>query len=228
MPDGSVVSKYEVIGAKNENNTYQLDFGFSFFRYAEAPLYTTLDDPSLLEYETHIELNNNHNVTPSKYFKVKTGDKLENGLVVKSTTHSVVPFDEYDRPEETLILESGIEFEGRLTLSGILYCHSGANRVWDNGSLFFFVDPAHSDLLPLSPETEMFGYLSDYTDKFAAACDAPQICLGNINDLPGDFPDIITPGGTAKVRIIVEDISTSYYNTVGRVVDFTLVSIEPL
>lgn len=162
------------------------------------------------------------------YIKVKAGDTLDNGLVVKSAYHSVVTTHEKVE-ESTLPLDTEVEFEGKLTLSGVLYCHSGGNEYFGGaGNLFFFVDPPQSDPVPMTSGYEFFGRFEDRTDKFAAVYDAPILHLGNINDLSVDLSEIIDLGESVKVRITMEDVCIGYSNTLAKSINGTIVSVEPV
>lgn len=234
MPDGTTVSKYEAVTSSNTNNTYQLVFDFSFIRYAEGMLYTSIDDQALFDMEKN-KFGGDLVFDSPKYVKIEAGDKLENGLVVKSAEHSVYP--PMGSEEYPGILYTNAEFEGRLTLSGVLYLYNGNNDFVGSpghGDLVFFVDPSQSDLLPMAAHNSVDtgrDRLRVYFDdeiEFGAASDVPMIYLGNINDISVDLSDIIAAGECAKVKITVDNISTGYYNTLDVSVGAALVSVEPV
>lgn len=227
MPDGSVVSKYEAA----DGSVSALDFDFAYIHYMddEKPLRTTFDDPPLLDSECEEIIKDVQGITPT-YVKVKAGDKLENGLVVRSAVSHISldanGLDPYLNAAE-------IEFEGRLTLSGKLYYSADEDR-----GLFFLGDPSRSDPLPLLDEP--FIGFSDSMCGFESINNYPPVRLGGdpipgashrIVTLPGDFSDIIAPGEIADVKITVEDISEFSYAAGGPIspmVYFTITSAEPL
>lgn len=235
FPNGSTVSKYEASWAKNEDMTYQLGFDYSFIRYAEAPLYTTLDDPELINWETG-EFKEKPNVYFPQYYKVKAGDVLP-GLTVKSASYTAIP---NGVTQDTITFTTGVEFEGQLTLSGVLYCYSGDNLyINGTGKYMFFADPSQSDPIPITSigsnndevkmgplDFERLMGSSFKEDKFAALGEEVMFNFSNIDEIEPELAKIVSPGEAKKVSITVDNIGTSFALTVMRYVYADLVSVS--
>lgn len=246
FPDGSTASKYEAAWARNMDLNYELGFDYSFIRYAKAPLQTTLDDPELYDWETYEYKEKEPYVYAPEYFKVKAGDKLSNGLTVKSASYSVgreitVPGIVFSEPYYTY--RSEVEYEGQLTLSGVLYWYSGPYTDYKGGKYIFFADPSQSDPIPMTshglmnkagpPDYEFLRSLSDDADHFAAISEQVKFNFNNIDKI--QIENIVAEGEAVKVKITIDNIRTSYalddehydltYSRV-RIISADLVSIE--
>lgn len=217
MPDGSVVSKYE---GKYAGPNY-LNFDFSFIRYAQPIYYSTFDDPDLIDWETLM-----FNIEPTvpienkTYFKVKAGDKLQNGLTVRSAKYTIY--------KTGTVSISSIEFDGELTLTGILYCALESGYNTDPGHLSFFPDPKEFESLPISiAEYDVTRAFVDTKNKWAWISDDVEISLGNINDVSVDLSEIITFGGCAKVKVTLKDIEKGSSDN-GSSSRAIIASVEPI
>ncbi len=219
MPDGSAVNKCEA----NRAETDYLDFDFSFIRYAQPIYYSTFDDSDLINWETRDFKNNvdTMHIENKKYFKVKTGDKLENGLTVKTAKYRVY--------KTGTVSISDIEFDGELTLPGILYCSPKPGYNVYKGDLWLLVDPREFGFLPVAA--------SDGEDrpeiwvandaKLAIVSDKTFLRVGNINEIPTDLSKIISLGKYAKVKATIKNLSVSWSDN-GASNYSTLVSAEPI
>lgn len=237
FPDGSTVSKYEADWARNENKTYELGFDYSFIRYAKAPLYTTVDDPELYNWEKNEFKGKKEVIDNPDYYKVKAGDKLSNGLTVKSASYSVVPSVE---TSDTVTFDTHVEYEGQLTLYGILYCYSGDNPyINEMGKYMFFMDPSRSsyNYLPITSmgninnegkmgplDHEELMSSSYEEDNFAAQSEYVIFEFNNIDDI--QMNNVMEDGEAVNVTIKIENISTSYALTGMRMINADLAYIE--
>lgn len=200
---------YLLLTIQSEGGEIQKDFisgsnlGFysTYIRYQQPVFYNTLDDPNLIDGNTGDLKNSIVDSEDPGYFKVKAGDKLENGLTVKSAV------SRFTRDAGELNFNK-VEFEGNLTLEGILYCDSTEDR----GKLYFFADAAKSDPIPLIRTEELSSipdrtcpFIGD-TDKFAVNTDGAGIELGLIDEAPIDLSGIISPGGCVRAKITVSDL----------------------
>lgn len=240
FPDGSSVSKLEAAWASDDNATYQLGFDYSFIRYAKAPLYTTLDDPGIYDWETGKFVEKGR-VEQPEYFKVKAGDKLDNGLTVKSAEYRAVSGD-VEYPQSTVTFYTEVEYEGKLTLSGVLYCYSGDNEyIIGRGKYMFFADPSQSDPLPITSmdfinsegkmgplDHEDIMGSSFAEDSFAALGEYVSINFYNHDEIRSELSEIVSDGEAKRVSITIDNISSSFALTVMRVVRADLVSIEAI
>lgn len=220
MPDGSVVSKYE---GKYAGPDY-LYFDYSFIRYAQPICYSTFDDPDLVDWETNrFKTEPNKPIENPNYFKVKAGDKLQNGLTVRSAKYSVY--------ENGAVSISLIEFDGELTLTGILYCYPEDTPLnSSSGDLSFFADPREYNYLPVSIVSDYSEVTEPWLDeknKIAWISDKVSFDLGNIDDISVDLSEIITLGGYAKVKITLKDIEKGWSDN-GAWSRAVIVAVEPL
>lgn len=200
---------YNLLTIQSEDGEVHKDFisgsnlGFysTYIRYQQPVFYNNIDDPNLIDWNTG-DLNKPIvDIEDPGYFKVKAGDKLENGLTVKSA-ESLFTRDAGE------LTSNMVEFEGNLALEGILYCNSTGER----GKLYFFADAAKSDPIPLIRTEELSSipdrtcpFIGD-TDKFAVNADGAGIELGLLNESPIDLSGIISPGGCVRAKITVSDL----------------------
>lgn len=220
MPDGSVVSKYE---GKYGGSDY-LDFDYSFIRYAQPIYCSTFDDPDLVDWETNrFKTEPNTPIENPNYFKVKAGDKLQNGLTVRSAKYRVY--------KNGAVSISSIEFDGELTLSGILYCYPEDTPLNTSlGDLSFFADPREYNYLPVSIVSDYYEITEAWLDeknKIAWISEKVSFDLGNIYDIPVDLSEIITLGGYAKVKITLKDIEKGWSDN-GAWSRAAIVSVDPI
>ena len=222
---------YNLLTIQSEDGEIQKDFisgsdmGFysTYIRYQQPVFYNTLDDPNLIDWDTGYLNKPIVDIEDTGYFKVKAGDKLENGLTVKSAE------SRFNRSAGELT-SNMVEFDGNLTLEGILYC----NSTGENGKLYFFADAAKSDPIPLI-RTEGFSSIPDRTcsfisnaDKFAVNADGAGIELGLLNASPIDLSGIISPGECIRAKITVSDLIHRFSDFSESFRRATLVSLEKL
>ncbi len=231
LPDGSTVSKYEAANAHKikyesiDHSERTLEFDFTFIRYAKPIFRNTFDEPDMIDWEMDTEdfmqnPNNFYEIKDQNYFKVKPGDKLENGLVVKSAKYWV---DEYG-----IGVISSITFDGYLTLTGILYCNDGGI---DDGELEFYGDPTQFSIpiiVPRAVEPDATFVLTNKKAEFALVFDDIDFCLGNINNIDLDISSVIDRGKYQKVKVTLNNITSHYIEGPNRSLRAELVSVEPI
>ena len=150
------------------------------------------------------------------FFMVKSGDKLENGLVVKTAEQyciTLTPEDEKMCEEMGTplnILSGGkIEFDGTLTLEGVLYKYEGDPQYFSlQNDVFFYPDTTKNEFVPMywaGPTVELLnsdvGVIHDGSYYLGN--------LGNIDDIPSvdyDVDEIFGDKNYARVRITLENI----------------------
>lgn len=224
-PDGSTVSKSEAAYALGtDGNTFAVGFDFSYMRYAKPIFTTTFDDPSLINWET-LEFST-ETYTPVEspdYFKVKTGDTLENGLTVESAKFWIDSSGE--------LYSSEIVFSGNLTLEGVLYCTAGDPDYVDvQGDLIFFADTIKSNLIPVPKDFSVDfteGHV-DTLDKFAASFDGKRIHLGNISEVSVDLSNKFDSGNYIKAKVTMRGMRLMYNENGGALIYAEPVSVEKL
>lgn len=217
-PDGSILD----LSTTTKNAYDEYAFDFSFVRFAKTPLCTTLDISDKSEWEQIIE---NQKIEISDYTKIKVGDKLENGLVVKSATTST------GETPATGVYRA--EFDGELTLGGVLYLYPDGE--WynvDGGDLIFLADPAQSDPIPILSsalnDEYSFRFFNVDGSDFEASGDHTMLRLGNITDCEIDLSGTISAGEYVKAKIKVNGFGGYCSDTFGSGLYANLVSAERL
>lgn len=237
--DGEEVSKNDAVGAiKSEGGgTIFLTYDFAYLRYAKPIFKTTLDDPDVYNPETgeFDGIDSSRLVSDPDYFKVKAGDVLENGLTVKDAETIIFPMNVTDVNGNSKLTmcqnRSVVDFEGQLTLSGILNCQNGdTDYIVMDGDLYFYPDPSGVKIIVPSGDTSDYARLSWFVDAendFAICMDGERFMLGNINaeDAP-DVSGIINKGEYKKVTVTLDNIRTVYSDSTGIFIYGKPVSIE--
>lgn len=236
-PDNSDISsstisyEYEYIAPSEEeatstNGTYTF-FDFTYIRYQQPIFYSSMDDPNMIDWDINKIEEHMVVIEDPDYFKVKAGDKLENGLTVKSAGSI------FECNDGGLNINE-VEFDGNLTLEGILYCETYDFYTGDERMLYFFVDAAKSNPIPLV-RTRNEPYFPDKTDfyindddKFAAIVDGDGIELGFIDEAPIDLSGIISPGECIRAKITVSNLRQRFSEYSMSFRRATLVSLEKL
>ena len=218
-PDGSIV----YFSDADEYDGYGFyKYDHSYIRYAKPIFHNTFDEPDLINWDT-LEFKTNY-VAPIEnldYFKVKAGDKLQNGLTVKSAEIRV--------HEIGMIENTKIELSGELTLDGYLYRAPEDDYMVTADDLRFFPDPTKYDSIPKCPSSASESvYEWVYMDaEFAMVGDLTEFCVGNLNDISVDLSCIIRRGEFVKAKIKIKDVILYYHNAGGGLIlSATLVSVE--
>lgn len=216
----------------------RLDFeGFTYVRWATPVFDSTLKTPDLINRDTYEMPKYDDILTQKdpKWFVVKPGDKLENGLVVKSASCS---FEEYTTIDGTSFVSQSaskvvFEEDNTLTLTGILYCEPQDDVYVTEGDLYFFADSTNS----LIPHVDYDSYdpidtipLQKFVCSDAAFIyDGFYFRVGNIDSNEIDLSGIIKKGGVSEVKVTLDNISlnaSSYGGVIGAFGN--IVSIEKI
>lgn len=224
MPGGNTVSKYEASSVRcdEDGNPCGVEFDFAYVSYARPIFHSTFDDPELFDPNT---LEFKGDPTPAEdlqFFQVRAGDKLKNGLVIKSANHSVsyANFPSVD-----------IEFDGQITLEGVLFCYDSEFSYNNEGYLHFWPDTTKYDSFPIVGSYSDDGNdipinWIDIEEDFAFVGGEAFVWFRNYDSI--DLSDIISPGEYLKVNITIKDLSSSIaYGLTGDIFA-TLVSVEPI
>lgn len=156
-------------------------------------------------------------------FEVKPGDKLENGLVVKSaeTVYEAMPpealeewkNDPYasDFDITDLILKTKIEFDGTLTLEGILFKYARDEDYFAApNDVFFYPDTTKNKFVPMWHKSTHPN--AALLDPDFAVIYSDQYYLGNLDgyaDLSGadyDVDEVLGDRNYARVKITLKNI----------------------
>ena len=152
------------------------------------------------------------------FFMVKPGDKLENGLVVKSaetdyTALLPAALEEWNNDpfgtEYNPYFGSRIEFDGTLNLEGVLYKYEGDPQYFSlQNDVFFYPDTTKNEFVPMY-QTEI---TAELLDSDVAVIHDGWYYLGNLDgygDLPGvdyDVNEIFGDKNYVRVKITLKDI----------------------
>lgn len=234
--DGNEVKKTDAVGAMQGEGgqiTY-LTYDFAYLRYAKPVWKNTLLNKNLMDWETfEFDEEIEYHIADPNYFSVKVGDTLDNGLsVTKATTIFYPQFVETENGETSLEMHqsrSSINFEGQLTLSGILHCFAGDSDYIDmDGDLHFYADPTNGDVIVSSGESPLMDSIMTVADaetKFVLVYDGQRFTLGNINEGSViDLKGIIDKGEYRNATVTLDNIRVVYTDGAGAYLYGTLVS----
>ncbi len=203
-PDGGTLKRSDAVKAAEwEGTTYAVGYDFSYIRYAQPVWGSTVDDPNFINWDT-MEIAGDSFELPQdeKYFKVKAGDVLENGLTVKEAEYY------YGRGMDGTTYQYGVKFDGEISLEGILFCvPSDEYGIGEKGTTLFFADPTKYDKIPM-PFADLRG-LGSYTDtdvKFSVRCDGKFFRLGDHDDLPESVAQLLDEGSAVRARVTLRGI----------------------
>lgn len=235
--DGNTVEKSEAVAAeKGLDDCVYLTFDFAYMRYATPIWKNSAENPDLIDWNT-LEYNDDTSIilNDPKYFKVKQGDVLENGLTVESAKSVFYAINECDEDgnisKEAVQLRNEIALSGELTLNGILHCVSGDSDYIDSdGDLLFFADTSDFSYIPV-PSTSNSGMdiitkSADASSVFAIVCDGYRFYLGNINTVSTDLSGIIDSGDYLETEITLDNIRISYSDVGGKIVNADIVCVN--
>ncbi len=194
------------------NGTVKFD-NFTYLRWATPFFDNTLKTPDLINWDTfdmpkYGDLFSQEQTDP-KWFAVKPGDELENGLVVKSARCGFEKMKYFDGTEAVIQTQSEVVFENTLTLNGVLYCSPEEDMYIGNGELFFFADSTANSNIPVinrRNKADEFS-LGQYVFSNAAfVCDGIYYRVGDIETATVDLSGIIKRGEVSEVRITLDNI----------------------
>ena len=203
-PDGSILKRSDAVKAQgNEEMTFAVGYDFSFIRYAQPIWGSSVDNPDYIDWDT-LETAGEPLEFPAdkKFFKVTAGDRLENGLTVKNAEY----YYGYGLDGSTFF--NAIEFDGDLTLEGILYyVPNDTEYVIEKGDVFFFADPTKCSTIPVPimdlPHLE--GWI-DTDCKFAVDYDGKRIQAGKLDALPDSIADLLKEQNGVRVTAALRNI----------------------
>ena len=195
-------------------NTYYFD-GFTYLRWATPVFDNTLKTPDLINWDTYDIPKYDDKLAQKnpEWFLVKSGDTLENGLVVKSASCGFHEANFYDGTKAIVQDKSEVIFENTLTLSGVLYCSPVDDAYIMNGDLFFFADSTVNSNIPVISEGNKADKYSLRRYVFANAafvCDGMYFRVGELETATVDLSGIIKRGEICEVRVTLDNIKLSH------------------
>lgn len=184
---------------------------FTYLRWATPVFDNTLKNPDLINWDTYDmpQYDDILKQKDPKWFSVKPGDVLENGLVVKSASCSFREANFYDGRKFVIQSKSEVVFENTLTLNGVLYCNPEEDMYIGNGELFFFPDSTANSNIPVINRHEKAGEysLNEYIFSNAAfVCDGIYYRVGDIETIAVDLSGIVKRGEVSEVRVTLDNI----------------------
>lgn len=207
---------YGADAAEQINGNVRFD-NFTYLRWATPVFDNTLKTPDLINWATYDmpkydDILRQKQKDP-KWFSVKPGDVLENGLVVKSARCSFREANFYDGRKSVIQSKSEVVFENTLTLSGVLYCSPEDDAYITSGDLFFFADSTDNPNIPVINRSNEAGEydLERYVFSDAAfVCDGMYFRVGDIDHVSVDLSGIINRGELCEVRVTLDNIRLGY------------------
>ena len=224
-PDSSTVNKSEAVyaaGSEESGVVFTVGFDFSYMRYAEPLFDNTFDNPDLFDWEDTLAFNTdvNYMLENPNYFKVKSGDTLENGLTVESAQYWI--------NTDGSVFSSEIILNGELTLEGIFRCIKGnAEYIEKDGDLLFYADSNKNHFVPVAvtPVDWVWGWI-DTNDSLAVVYDGTTIKFGNINDASTDIVNVFKDVNYVKAAVTMNNIRLIYQENGGAFFIAELVSVD--
>lgn len=215
LPDGSTVSKTEAVGTDHDTELPVLQFDFAFLRYSMPISKSTFDDPDCYDFEAGKPTEKIDTETEKPdYFKVKKGDKLDNGLTVISAESKTAWWDKEDK-----FYENRVSFEGEITVEGY-FVH--------DFSIGFYPDTAGGVSLPTvycvmgdDPDWHVFSDISE-----AILTDSEDYFVGYDATLPDELTDLLEEREVIRGKVTLKNISLyvcqSNFSNRAEIVDFEI------
>lgn len=151
---GETVSLYDAVDAYyayEGSDTIALKFDFGFIRYARPYYYEKAISGDFQESIDRIDSEQKPIIDAlpeHEWFKVQKGDKLDCGLTVKNVEYNIIPeymFEGYSG----WMKEERIDFDGKLTLEGYLYCVQSSDYLLSAGDVLFYPDISEVSGIPV-------------------------------------------------------------------------------
>lgn len=221
LPDGSTVSKTEAVGTDHDTEIPVLQFDFAFLRYSMPIFKSTFDDPDCYDFEAGKPTENiDIEAGEPDYFKVKKGDKLDNGLTVISAESKAAWWYKGDkRYKGDTLYENSVSFEGEITVEG--YFASGF-------SIRFFPDLTNGVSMPviyhLGKDNPRWYVIPDISEAIFTDCG--NLFVGYDATLPDELTDALEGRDAVKGKVTLKNLSLYSYqsntNYKAEIVDFEI------
>ena len=201
-PDGSILKRSDAVKAESTGTiTFAVGYDFAFVRYAQPVWWSSVDDPDHIDWDTLENAGDSLEYPENaQYFRVKKGDTLENGLTVKNA--------EYFYAIDESTFANTVEFDGELTIEGILYyVPSDTEYAIGKDDVFFFADPTKCGTIPVpvlsAPLLE--GWV-DAESRLAVDYDGNRIQAGKLDALPDSVAESLKEQNGVRVTATLRNI----------------------
>lgn len=227
-PDGEILKKADAVDVAAEGDLVRaVIYDHAYMRKVQPFFVNTFDDPNAFDWD-NMEFKSMSEVLENVpedlgWFKIKAGDVLDNGLKVKSASISL------GQGMDGMVYGTSAEFEGELTLEGILYCYPEDDYNIAKGAVIFFPDAVkHPDFVvpydDLDGEPNMM-VMPD--SRFAMLHSGEEIYIGLESELPNGISEMFAHEDTVKATVTLTDLN--YRKTTAGVRMFaTVKTAEPL
>lgn len=145
-----------------------------------------------------------------KSFAVNVGDKLENGLVVKSAKTTCDFYSSWS-DEDKIYPSSTVEFDGTLSVEGVLFKHKGDPQYFSvPGDVFFYPNTTKNSQVPMYTVND-FSPIPGYFDTDAAVVEGGVYFVGNLDrdDFDVDIDEILGDKNYKYVKATLKNIRTA-------------------
>ena len=197
-PDGEILKKADAVGIKGSDNyVYAVTYDFAYMRKVQPIFVSTLDDPNSFDWDT-MEFKSEPEIPEDLgWFKIKAGDVLDNGLTVKSAEISL------GKGFDGMVYGTSAEFEGELTLEGVLYCYPEDGYNIDKGAVIFFPNAVkHPELVtPYDDYDFEPNYFCAPGSNFALLYSGREIWLGGESGLPDGISELFADTDAVKAKV---------------------------
>lgn len=214
FPDGTLVDstggRYDEYG--------DLTFDFAFVRYALPIYYSSSDDPYVYYWNAPPITENSSNdllttEVKKEYFRVKVGDKLSNGLTVKSAYYQPGKYPYND--------QYYVKYDGELTLKGTLIL-SDEEGIFDLDGTLISSTKGKIYFIPFAEESsnyiisnKMGNFSNDSLDNCFFRCSNPRfvsfsdigyIYMGLVDEYSEEIKDIFKNGNCIEAVVTLNDL----------------------
>ncbi len=201
--DGNTLSVNEAVNVLNLNsesstNNYAMEYDFAYFTYTPSMYEGDLVFDIPVDSAEYEEKYNEYLLSKAYVFKVKKGDKLQNGLIC---TDAVTYYFDSPKDNESIFISTDACFSGELTLTGTIR-YLKEDPIVGKGALQFFPDSSCGKI-PCVYEENFFP---------ARQYSNPWLGLGNISDLPDNLASLIKDNEYTNVEVTIKDLHLSYAN----------------
>lgn len=223
-PDGEILKKADAVGVEGSGDyVYAVTYDFAYMRKVQPVFVNTLDDPSAFDWD-NMEFKSMPE-TPEHlgWFKIKAGDVLDNGLTVKSASLSL------GHGMDSLVYYTSAEFDGELTLEGVLYCYPEDDYNISKGDVIFFPNTAkHLDfVVPYDDLDSEPNMVCMPGSEFALLHSGKGIGFGSESELPNGISELFAHDNIVKASVILTDLRYRK-TTTGVRISANVKSAEPL
>lgn len=223
-PDGEILKKADAADVVAEGTLVRaVTYDFAYMRKVQPVFVNTLDDPNAFDWD-NMEFKPMPEIPEDLgWFKIKAGDVLDNGLKVKSAKISL------GMGMDGMVCNTSAEFEGELTLEGILYCYPEDDYNISKGNVIFFPNTAkHLDfVVPYDDLDSEPNMVCMPGSEFALLHSGKGIWFGSESELPNGISELFAHDNIVKASVTLTDLRYRK-TTTGVRISANVKSAEPL